>query len=397
MISLLAVTAFAWKTDVLDKNAAKSFFALCIDANNSPHVAYTRGYYRDSQYLMYASWNGYAWESQRVALEADALDLAIDSQNNPHILFSDNGKNYSNRGLRYASWTSSNWSIQLVASDGKPGCLALDSSGNPHVAYLGYDGLDYARWNGSEWIIQTVEPNENSSMPYGNPLSLAVDSSGNAHIMFENSPNPTSFETYQNIQYAVSDGSNWTIQTVYERATFGQMVLDSRGNPHFTYLRDNDLFGVLRYASWNGAGWDSQIVASNLTLDTCGSLALDSKGNPNIAFYDDSGNGALKFAKWTGTDWTVQTIDSNYALIGETQISIDSNGNPHICYDGHGTEVPTFSNAYLMYITSNQNQVIFGPNLVTFSILAFISLGVITAIILVKSKKQKHTPNIGHL
>jgi hypothetical protein len=398
----LPVLADTQNTQLLDN--AVTGFAFCLDSNNNPHVAYTQGDPRDTQYLTYASWNGSAWNKQKIAQDSNIRDLALDSQNNPHILFVDNGENRSNNGLKYASWTGSNWSIQPVVVDGgSSSCLALDSSDVPHVAYLGSQEdqnlpnygqptLKYASWNGSSWSIQTIESTYKNTI-FDYPLSLTLDSDGNAHIMFEEDiPNFSQAEFYHSIRYAVSDGQNWSIQTVFENASFGNMVLDNSGNPYFTYSND-DSPNVLRCAHWNGANWETQFVASTFSLGVPGTIALDSKGNPIIAFYDGSplDDKVLVFAKWTETGWSFQTVDLPYILAGQVLMSLNSNDMPHVCYAGQNLLPYT---DYLVYATISYSP----PSLVPIIIL-IIGLSLVAAVMgslyFLKKKKRKdgkHNP-----
>lgn len=388
---------FAWQTQILDKNAYKNSFVLRIDSNSNPHVAYTQGSGQENQTLMYASWNGSGWDIQKIAPEAYILDLVFDSQNNPHILFTDNGKNISNRGLMYASWTGSNWSVQQVASDGGSGAsLVLDASGNPHIVYVGLQdkpdlanfgqpALKYAVLNGSSWSTQIVALADNSSSFCNYPLSFAFGSNGSAYLMFEGYP-------AHSVRLATKNDSNWRIQTVFENASFCKMILDKNGNPHFTYRIDADNNTVIRYASWNGTGWDSQIAASSVKLEAESPLALDSSSSPIIAFYDEgSFFNQLKLAKWNGFFWRVYFVNTNFDVLGRLCMVLDSNDNPHVCFDGYTShEQDKQPTDYLVHTTSNLNLSIILQQSGFFLLVGVAIAAIVATVIIVRDRKRKH-------
>lgn len=66
-----------WSIQPMDTNI--SVFGYCpiaVDSNNNPHIAFG---------VMYSSWNGSAWNTERV-VGGTIFGLALDANNNPHIL-----------------------------------------------------------------------------------------------------------------------------------------------------------------------------------------------------------------------------------------------------------------------------------------------------------------------
>ena len=102
------------------------------------------------------------------------------------------------------------------------------------------------------------------------------------------SPNPTLTPTWQI--------PNTTITQQYEGGLFSSLVLDSSGNPHVSY--EDSLHESLRYATYKGTSWNSELVdartfnyfdglvATAASVGQYSSLALDSKGYPHISYYD---------------------------------------------------------------------------------------------------------------
>jgi hypothetical protein len=333
----------AWNTQTIDKNAAGTSF-IAVDSNNNPHIVY-KDYFAGSETdsIMYASLNGSSWNIQQVTSDSGMeypLDFKLDLQNSPHILLIRTYE-WTVGMLSYISWTGSNWTFQTIDSNASAvgGCLFLDSLGNPHVAYVAnrnigrFGTLRYATWTGTTWNIEDVDSNVSNA-----PISLGLDANGNPHIMYGH---------LQDINYASLDHGNWNIQTVIKNATVGNMVLDSNGYPHFIYLLKptDQPNNALIYTQWDGSAWKTQNVTSIGTY-SFGDLALDFHDHPQIDFMNNNG---LMYANWTGTNWNFQTI-SNSNATGQGPLVIDSNGNPHISYKGIVTSM--YGPAYAMYATT---------------------------------------------
>ena len=61
---------------------------------------------------MYSSLNGSAWNTERV-VGGTVFGLALDANNNPHILLDGDES-----GLLYTSWKGQNWTTQTVDKNG---------------------------------------------------------------------------------------------------------------------------------------------------------------------------------------------------------------------------------------------------------------------------------------
>ena len=114
-----------WNKSTIDStgNAQSS---VAIDSKGYPHVCY--GTYFS---LKYASWNGEAWNIQTVDPNRFQgglhIDLVLDSRDYSHIGFT------GDDGLMYAKWTGADWNIQIVKPRGIANSLALDSNDQPHL------------------------------------------------------------------------------------------------------------------------------------------------------------------------------------------------------------------------------------------------------------------------
>lgn len=327
-------TDTGWTLQFLDPGAVLTGMSIAMDLEGNSHICYANFEYGighgNPEELMYFSSDGENWSFQPVTPFAQVVGvgaegLAMDQNNNPHVVFTYfNGLVYGN-GLLYASYSGGNWSIQTVDANGTAGALALDSAGNPCVAYIGNDGaVKYATLIGSNWDIQTVDSGEGASS-----LSMALDSSDYPHLIYSfDSPNKT-------VKYATWNGSSWIIQTVLSKVSAGNIALDKQGFPHFTY--DLASAGSLVYASWNGTTWNTQIVDDSLFgTYSVGFLKLDFNDAPHISYYtmfgSDNFDRVLKYATFVNGTWDIQAVDSVTHVKGGCPLALDSGGNGHICY-----------------------------------------------------------------
>jgi hypothetical protein len=373
-----------WNTQrIIDK--ASSGFGIAIDSNDYPHIAYTaildRGEAEVSPpviRILYSSWNGSGWVNQTIPKQIIFSDLTLDAQNNAHIV----GRDYNVETLLYIHWTGQDWSIQKVAGYAYEASIALDSDGNPHIAYLAYDSsLKYASWNGSTWDIKVVDTEDLQFR-----VSLKIDSSNNPHILYQKEDVNKSTRTniVELTKYATYDNaSGWTVQPAGSATDFGNMVLDSKGHPHFV---DHG-----RYFSWTGSTWVVQSLSSKFNSTTVfydrGYVALDKKDNPSIDLVISTKEAsALSYLRWTGNDWLVQTVKANPVTAGP--LAVDSKGTPHLCYLSSGN-MGIFG---ISYATADESNTSSNNNAMT-AIVAVAVLIVVISFVLLRRHRRPFSQN----
>jgi hypothetical protein len=378
----LALPAYAtattsWNIQTVDVNGMRGGNGYCpiaIDSNNRPGIAYTDVTFQHEDYqdfqiplAMYASWNGSVWSTKNIDY-GHPTSLVFDAQDNPHVL-------YVAGALMYASWTGTNWTKQIVDSNPQGfGAVALDSDGNPHVAYTDSAVIKYASWTGSNWTTQTVDTYGSGGIPY--QLSLALDSNNTPYIFYDftisvEADGTGSYWHRENLKLASLQNSSWSIQNVAYAASFGNGVLDSKGEPHVVYKLDYPEFtglknGTLVHASWNGSGWSTETVVSNVSIDEWAmvplySLSLDSFDYPHVSWVTDSfdpENGfqhLLMYARWNGTAWDNQTVSQDAQ--GPCCLTMDSEGKPHISYRAYQPSDTSGPDASaIRYATANETK-----------------------------------------
>ena len=335
------------------------------------------------------------WNAQVVDPRGYGGQVAIDSHDNPHIVYNvdfiiDDGKTTS---LNYARWTGKNWTTQTIEEQSIGGIIALDSNNEPHILYknLNNDNLKYATWNGTNWAIQTVTSSRVSR------YAMAIDSSDKPHIVYSYSDysNNTYFTS---LMYTIETDLNWSVQTIdTSQSSYGlvpsSVVLDSNDYPHIIYGENVEfrfpsksyLTHNVEYAVWTGSSWRIQTAASNAssTVGSIGNLVLDSEGNPhfcyiheNFMYLPDYGTfmvrDALNYVYWNGSAWLVEAIDSKPDNIyyGQFDLKLDHNNNPIVYFYKENYQNTTDSGLiYANLIGPNWNLQIVGSH--NFNSIAF--------------------------
>ena len=329
----------SWSIQTVDENAAGQGNGYCpvvLASLNLPHILSTG----QNSSVMYARFDGSGWSSQKIAVGM-AFDLAIDGNDNPHILI-------DSRGLTYSSWTGTKWINQTVDKNGAGyGALKLDADGNPHIAYITGNTVKYASWTGKDWNIQTVDMGDD--IPYR--LSFALGTDNMPYLLYSPSEYTDNTQAIDiraiNLRIANLNSSAWRIESVLPQHAlggFGSLALDSRGYPclvftqhHFLSTSNMATISTVLYARWDGIKWHIQTVVSDVKLDYGSmrnegslTLSLDKQDNPHISYV--TLDKTLTYARWTGINWKTQTMDRNVSVKGPCYLALDSNDNPHITF-----------------------------------------------------------------
>jgi hypothetical protein len=350
-----------WDVQIIDKNSAgygNSYTPIVVDSNDDIHLAYT-GHSPPNFYNIarYATPSISGWSIQEIPY-GTTIDLALDSKGNPHILYETGVYG----GLIYSSWTGEKWIYQeITESRVIHGSLALDSFDNPHIAYKSGEALKYASRVGIKWEIQTID-----SIVEGSVGSLTIDSNNTPYILYS----PFSYTDFNktisiraiNVRIARCQNTSWNIQTIPlppPTGDIGNMILDSKGYPHFIatqhhFVSDKNMtiLSTILHVNWNGTFWEIQKVVSDTKLESIGFLALDSRNYPHLTYTLSTFE--LEYASWTGTEWNIQPIDTKIQPRGPCYLAIDSKDNPHISYRGIGAnQTGSGRFASIIYATAN--------------------------------------------
>jgi polar amino acid transport system permease protein len=419
-------TSRGWEFQVVDSGANMGqYTALVLDSSGNPHVSF---YDVTDSALKYARWTGSAWDIQTVDADGDVgrfTSLVLDSRGRPHISYClYDPAAQACQALKYASYDGAAWVLTTVDSPGvgEYSSLRLDSLDNPHIAYQdnGNSALKYAhrRIDGT-WEFQVVDSGagvgEYASLVLagGRPriayynraqgdlrFAVYVGSNGNCgpegttylfrvgpdsvcdldkgalpaglREQFERAGRPLTEQARVEVQQA---GVHWTIvdadrkysirsenqalnvydttwdcQVVDNTGDVGQylsLALDSSRRPAIGYYDAGRQ--VLKYAHLSGTAWLSETVDASPQTGLYTSLALDTSGHPHISYYD-AAQKALKYASWTGQEWELQTVDNAGTTGQYASLVLDSAGDPHISYYEASAQVAAASDDGTIYL-----------------------------------------------
>lgn len=292
--------------------------SLVFDSQGYARIAYQHG-----SNLKYAYEDDGGWHFETIgpmtAGGTNCLDLALDSDENPHISYYYLAP-YGYSGMRYVYHDEGGWHFEIVDGQwlvGLHNSIAIDSFGNPHIAYYANSlySLRYASRIGGSWSLETADADGH----VGISASLAIDSTNHPHISHQRG-----FPTY-NLKYTCKNNGGWYSEIVDAVALNSQatsLVLDNYDYPHISYTT-----GILKYAYWTGSAWDIQAV--NNESSGWSSMALDFNGNPCISYYYSSA-GNLKYAYWEEEVWNIETVDSPGNVGGFTSLAMFLNENQKI-------------------------------------------------------------------
>ncbi len=380
--------ALSWNVQTVDGNAVYGGDCpLAVDSNNVTHIAYSQLTNDEKYSIQYASWNGTGFNTQAIdTVEGSVYSLVLDANDNPHVLYSHSFESYNQafiNELIIATLNGGSWVRQDTGINARYAVLALDSSGNPHIAYTDDKTVKYASWTGTTWTNQIVDTY--ASIPRS--LFLSFDSHDTPKILYAFTRSITLVQdmgwNYENLKLASFENSGWDIQNFTLNVNdFGDMVLDSKGFPHFICqeffpITTGGGNSTLFYASWNGVVWNTEPVISNTALNSIGSLTLDSNGNPHICYVIPAPNGETKmlYASWTGKAWNTQTVE-NISASGPCYLALDVSGNPHISSIGDSF----YWIATLKYAAATEATQTPPPSIPDYAILSLISAGIIVAV-----------------
>jgi hypothetical protein len=278
-----------------------------------------------------------SWTYDLIDLPAKFPSLAVDSNSNLHISYSDStgALKYGFRPAGSAKWFFMTIDKQLGAFTTR---LTLDANDNPHICYT--PGIiKYAHFDGKKW--QTIQIAKDSG-EIGYTCSIAIAKDGTPHLTWYQLSGPT--PNYLHMRYAVLKDNAWLVRTLdfdNETGKWNSMVLDAQGNPLISYSAWYN--GELRLAHWNGQKWEFNTADSRtrshgeFNIGEGNSLVLDSDGKPHVSFYSEK---ALKYARLVGEEWKVETVDQFSWLGGwahfRSSIVLDKQARPHICYEDAG-------------------------------------------------------------
>ena len=167
--------------------------SIALDASGNPFISY---HDQSKNALALAGGDASEWDFVTVDDEGETglfSSMVIDETGRFHISYLQKTSD-SSGVVKYATRGRDNTSWQIIAVDTLPGMsfgfigarnstsLAIDSDNNPWIAYSDEQSMKLAVWDGAEWRIETVV--EADGRPLGQLVSLKLDSQDHPHLAF---------------------------------------------------------------------------------------------------------------------------------------------------------------------------------------------------------------------
>jgi len=285
-----------WHTMQVD--AGGSALSLAVDSAGRPHFAYAGEYEHG---LRYAHWDGTKWSKQTIDPERIAFwnSIQLSREGLPRISYYQRLWQDSTYALhlKYASFDGKAWFTETVdpeSATGKFNSLALDSEGNPHISYSDVDrgDLRYVYWDGSQWHYSAPDSHRASDGWVGLANCIVIDPNNRAHIAYLD-------VDHRKVKYTHWTGKKWETEFVDQLIGRADNIdrislkLDRDDRPHMVYY-DSGL-GMLKYAVRLDDGWHIERIDPSPQTGLHPSLSLDNGGRAFVSYYDMA-NGALRFA-----------------------------------------------------------------------------------------------------
>jgi hypothetical protein len=306
------------KWEIPDAIGSRGTWATSIDLDKS--TGYPSFTFSDSDAnigdLKYAYYNGEKWNWEYIERPVSGADcrrigywssFRFAPNGTAHVAY---GNAHKNVWLVYATRENGDWKKEVIDTydAGYEPSLAFNATGYPFIAYrsMAY-APSLAYWVGSlkfaergpdgQWKITTVDDAQNWG-DTGRDLSLALDSRGNPHISYVNR-NPHD-GTNNGLRYTSRDSSGkWTGESVDKSAGTDDndrtsLVLDASDKAYIAYASKGELRIAMR--NEDSARWNLEVIDRG-NVGKYASLALDRSGYPAVS-YGDYDHQALKYAEW---------------------------------------------------------------------------------------------------
>jgi hypothetical protein len=316
-----ALSAAEWKIETVDQSGSGRFTSMKVDKAGNVHVAYIPE--AEGRPLKYAFWDHTLdrWFTMKIASSASFCSLVLDSKQRPHISYADDGTGKGAK-LRYIYWEGAKWKSQPVSPIGDSivayyTSIALDANDNPSFSYYDYGGpgetgftlrLRSVFWNGQFWEVHMVDRQPGS----GKFNSIAIDSLGRPHIAYANVKAESA-----GLRYATWDGETWKTEILEGAGAVVpvyavSMLLDKDNNPHIAYT--DVVQRTIKYATRQNGRWELEVVdrINRESYPDRNGIALDSQGDPYISYYDPS-IGFLKVAFRKNGKWYSEVLAGDFA------------------------------------------------------------------------------------
>ena len=212
----------------------------------------------------------------------------------------------------------------LVNTNTHPIDLIVNTQGNPVVLFFdaNSDTIKMAV-RMDQWFIWPVAEAHNLSF-----LRAEQGDDGRIHVAWSELDNDN--DSMGQLKYAVHESAHWSTETLDYFFSNGAMdlTLDSQGNPHVIAVKSSrELIHFWRSSS----GWEIEHdISTPVNMDWL-SLVIDADDILHMAMHDTQ-NDTLLYARKTGNRWSFVVPDSRQAVGIRPSICLDQDAQPTILH-----------------------------------------------------------------
>ena len=318
--------------------------ALALDSAGAAAIAYLLEDVGNGFVKIASAADGWTAETVIEGYFYGPIDLAFDPDGRPNIVYHDHQASSFQQDLgdlTYAIKDASGWQIAAAADDGHDGwdsTIAIASDGVVRAAgvdpsqFGSADGIEYYELRDGAWGVTAIG---SGPIEYEFNVGLAVSPDGQPALSYYDGRSG-------DLIFASFDGAHWNLETVASEGDVGKfssLQIDGEGRPHITFYDDlGGSAGRVLYAVRDAGSWTLEEIATldDVRLGMTGArrnsaLALDADGVPHVAFSDQDSVG---YATRTDGVWdVVEVATAGDRAFGQlVSLKVDIAGIPHLAF-----------------------------------------------------------------
>ncbi|MDX2445403.1 MAG: T9SS type A sorting domain-containing protein [Bacteroidales bacterium] len=348
--------AQVWNREAVDSTGISNgaFCSLEIDNNNGAHIAYMDADFYDLKYAIKSGGEWMVSVIDSLRYTGISSDLAIDSENHPHICFQEGCEFVApcpDAGLKYMTKTAGGWIKETVDEffvftgymDQTMCSIQLNSHDQPVIAYfkVGEDAVKLAYKDDTGWNIKDYQL---TNPPVFLSLCIKSDDTPVIQYVLDDSLHVTTYDM---------DTEEWEHYgtSVVPRVGVFQggynFDIDNEDKLHFVFPSFENGLPDYKYIYFDWQEWTKEILPKGGPFY----IKVDNNNIPSIIDLMDS-NG-LSVCKKEGAQWTCELIDEDFTLAAGyasfASLDFDSDNNAQIAVYGSIPELSDEKTASLMY------------------------------------------------